>query len=60
MPIECFPLNSDLNGSKSRVDKHHLSLSFFLSSFAISLSFFFLLIYLLTILLAVVVQPCIE
>ena len=29
LPIECFPLTSDLSGFKSRINKHHLTVGSF-------------------------------
>ena len=53
LPIECFPVTYNLNGLKSRINR------FFLKRFPVSFSLFVLL-FLVTSYLAVVVQPYME
>ena len=55
--IECFPLTCDLNGFKSRIDRHLLRLC--LKKFRVCLNLFTLLL-LGAPCLVVAVQPCIE
>ena len=59
MPIECFLLTYGLSGFKSRSNRHHLNVVFFLIDFLYALIFFFHL-FLVTQCLVVAVQPCIE
>ena len=53
LPIECFPVTYNLNGLKSRINR------FFLKRFPVSFNLFVLL-FLVTPYLAVVVQPYME
>ena len=39
LPIECFPLTYDLNGFKSRINRHLLNVGFFSTDFLYSLIF---------------------
>ena len=59
LPIECFPLAYDLNGIKSRISRHILTLGCvqtdFLHALIFCTSFFFA-----TPCLIVAVQPCME
>ena len=68
LPIESFPLSYDLNGFKSRINRHLLIVDFFYKDFLdalIFLCFFFLFLFSCLFLflfpcLVVAVQPCIE
>ena len=57
LPIECFPLTYDLNGFKSRINKHLFS--FFLNRFPVCFNLFVLL-FLVTPCLVVAVQHFME
>ena len=67
VPIECSPLSYDLNGFKSRINRHLLIVDFFYKDFLdalIFLCFFFLFLFSCLFLflfpcLVVAVQPCI-
>ena len=50
LPIECIPLTYDLNGFKSRINRHLLS---------VGICNLFVLLFLVTLCLVVAVQPCI-
>ena len=56
LPIECFPLNYDLSGLKSRINRH-LNFRFFLNRLPVCFNLFVLL-FLVTPCFAVAVQPC--
>ena len=55
VPIECFPLNYNLNGFKSRIKRHLLTVGSFHVCFNL-----FVLLFLVTPCLVAVVQPCVE
>ena len=61
LPIECFPLTYDLNGFKSRINRHLLSFicRFFLNKFSVCFNLFVLL-FLVTLCLVDALQPCME
>ena len=61
VPIECFPLTYDLNGFKSRINRHLLTVDTYkkLTRFPVCRNFFVLL-FLVTPCLVVAVQPCME
>ena len=56
MPIECSPLTYDLNGLKSRINRH-LNCMFFLNRLPVCFNLFVLL-FLVTPCFAEAVQPC--
>ena len=58
VPAECFPLIYDLNGLKSRVNRHLFSMGFFSTAFLYDFHIF--LNFLVTPSLVVAVQPCME
>ena len=55
LPTECFPFTHDLNGFKSRVHRHVLTVGFFLWRFLVSFHLF-MLFFLVTPYLVVAVQ----
>ena len=59
MPIEYFPLDCDLSGFKSRINRHLLTVDSFLTDFLYALIFVVLLFF-VTPCLVVAVQPCME
>ena len=59
LATECFSLTYNLNGFKSRITRHLLTVGFFLSRFPVCFNLFVLL-FLATPCLAVAVQPCME
>ena len=65
LPIECFPLTYDLNGYKSRINRHIIC-RFFLKRFPVCFIylfihlFIFVLLFLVTLCLVVADQPCME
>ena len=59
LSIEFFPLTYDLNGFKSRINRHLLTVRFFLNRFPVYFNLF-ILIYLVTACLVVSVHPCME
>ena len=58
LPIECFPLTYDINGLKSRIIRHLLTVGSFWADFMYALIFLFL--FLVTSCLVMAVQPCME
>ena len=59
VPIECFPLAYDLNGFKSKISRHLLTVGYFWIDFLYAL-IFFVFLFLVTPCLVVAVQPCME
>ena len=59
LPIECFHFTYDLNDLKSRINRHLLTVGFFLNRFPVCLNLF-LFLFLVTPCLVVAVQPCME
>ena len=60
---KCFPLTYDLNGLKSRTNRHLLSAGSFQTNLMyafIFVFFFFVLLFVVTPCLVVAVQPCME
>ena len=57
--IECFPLNCDLSGFKSRINRHLLNFWFFLKRFSVCFNLFVFL-FLVTPCLVGAVLPCME
>ena len=58
LPIECFPLTYNLNGFKSRINGHLLTVVF--SKQIPCMLYFFVLLFLVTPCLVVAVHPCME
>ena len=58
LPLECFPLTSDLNGFKSRINRHLLTVGSFETDFLYSL--LVILLFLVTPVTLVAVQPCMK
>ena len=60
LPIECFPLNYNLNGFKSRTNRHQpINSRFFLKRFPVSF-ILFVLLFLVTPFLVMAIRPCME
>ena len=59
LAIECFPLTNDLNGRKSRANRHLIDCGFFPRRFPLSFSLFVLL-FLATPFLLVALPSCME
>ena len=59
LPIECFPLTYDLNGFKSRINRHLLTVGSFQRDFLYAL-IFFVLLFLVTQCLVVAVHLCMK
>ena len=60
LPIECFTLTYDLNGVKSRIYRHLLTVGSFKTDFLYALIFSFLFLFHVAPCLVVAVQPCME
>ena len=58
LPLECFPLTSNQNGFKSRINRHLLTVGSFETDFLYSL--LVMLLFLVTPVTVVAVQPCMK
>ena len=59
LPVECFPVTYDLNGLKSRINRHLFNCRLFLNRLPVCFNLF-VFVFLLTPCLIVTVQSCME